>query len=124
MKPTKSILAINQAVAIVIRTAQQAIEKLELTDDELVRYLEYLRHQEAIGPLLDPSAWLGDTFDRVDQVKARTQLVRQLAALTVHGEGGLIGALLAPMYSAEADLEIKAYIVAPLPEDKDEAVSQ
>lgn len=115
----KSPHAIAQAVAIVIRTAQQAIEATGLTADDMDRFFEEHARSDALMPLVDPTAWMRGGKEELDAIRHRGNLVRSLVTLPVRGEGGLVGAFFTAAFSGEG--EVKGYFVAPLPEESEQS---
>ncbi len=111
----KSALAVSQAVALVIRTAQQAIEQTGLTEDDLKVFFQEVERTNALQPLLDPTAWMRGGHDQINESRARGELVRRILKLPTRG----VGLLDAGVFTASfgGDGEVKVYVVAPAEEE-------
>lgn len=106
----KTGLAVSQAVALVIRTAQQAIEQVGLTEADVTQFLDEAVRTETLMPLVDPTGWLRGGQEAIDEGKARGGVVRRLLALPARGPGLLDSNLLTAGFRGEI---CEGYIVAP-----------
>lgn len=111
----KTPLAVSQAVALVIRTAQQAIERLGLTEADLQVYFREVERTNALQPLLDPTAWMRDGHSEINESRARGELVRRILKLPARGQGLIGASIVTGAFSAGGVVE--GYLVAADPEE-------
>ena len=83
----KSAQAVSQAVALVIRTAQQAIERVGLTEADLELFFREAGRTDALMPLLDPTYWMRGGREDIDESRKRGEAVEALMKFPARGLG-------------------------------------
>lgn len=76
------IQAVGEKIGRAIQAIIELVRDEGITEEELSAFMQYLGEQQALGPLLDPTAYRElQNIDGIDEAKKRVAFLRSALAL-------------------------------------------